>query len=86
MDVLANGMTAVYLTFPTASKTQGQNAPCRHLCHQSLATPTWSVLRNWFLSQHNINHRCGSVTLMTYSRFGFMAQRSYRISSSTIIV
>jgi hypothetical protein len=33
---------------------------------QSLATSTWSILRNWLVTRYNINHCCGSITLLTH--------------------
>jgi hypothetical protein len=30
------------------------------LYHSSLATTSWSVLRNWLLTRHNTHHHCGS--------------------------
>jgi hypothetical protein len=43
----------------------------------SLATSSWSIMRNWLLTQ-----RCGSRILW----FGLMAHSGYRISSTTSIV
>jgi hypothetical protein len=56
------------------------------LCHPSLATYIWSILRNWLLTRHNINHCCGSITLMTFSWSGVMPQRGYKMSSATTVV
>jgi hypothetical protein len=53
--------------------------------HPSLATSSWSILRNWLLTRHNTNHRSGSGMLMTHLWSGLMAQSSYRIFYTTSI-
>jgi hypothetical protein len=52
----------------------------------SLAISIWSIMRKWLLTVHKTNHHCGTITLMTHLWSGFIAQRSYRISSATLIV
>jgi hypothetical protein len=56
------------------------------LYHPSLATSSCSILRNWLLTRHNINHCCGSGTLMTRLWSGPTVHRSYRRSSVTSII
>jgi hypothetical protein len=34
--------------------------------NQWLATFTWNILRNWLLTRQDINHHCGSITIMTH--------------------
>jgi hypothetical protein len=53
------------------------------MCSPSLATSSWSILRNWLLTGHNTNHCCGSGMLMTHLWFSLMIQSGYRISSVT---
>jgi hypothetical protein len=55
-------------------------------CHPLWATSSWSILRNWLLTWHNINHRCGSGMSMTRLWSGLTVHRGYRISSATSVV
>jgi hypothetical protein len=56
------------------------------LYHPSLATSSWSILRNWCLTRRNTNHPCGSGMLMIHLWSVPVAQSSYRMFSPTSIV
>jgi hypothetical protein len=52
----------------------------------SLSPIVTNILRNWLLTQHKTNHRCGSSTLVIHLRSGLMVLSGYRTSSTTSIV
>jgi hypothetical protein len=56
------------------------------LYHPSLATSSWSILRNWHWTRHNINNCCDSGMIITSLWSDLMVKNGYRISTAISIV